>query len=138
MKVIIEKDGVSAHSVNDKARISHEIAQKTTLSKRSDGVISNKNVRTVGGNKEVANVDKSPRGSPSMASQKAKHFSQRSPQSAPTKQYTAPQNKAVETGGTENKALHSKIVGKNELTKKQEKIISRKKVTKLKKAKQKS
>ena len=111
MKVIIEKDGVSARSVNDKAKISHEIAQKTTLSKRSDGVISNRNVRTVGGNKTTVDGDNSPRGSPSAVSQKAKHFSQSSPQSAPTKQYTAPQNKAVGTGGTENKAHNSNSAG---------------------------
>ena len=150
MKVIIDKDGVGTHSVNDKAKISHEIAQKTTLSKRSDGTISNKNVRTVGGNKKDANVDNSPRGSPSTASQKAKHFSQSSPQSSPTKQYNAPQNKAVGTGGkanmtlqnqsvrvvgTENKAIRNKIDAKNELTKKKERVISGKKTAKLKKAK---
>ena len=123
MKVIIDKDGVSAHSVNDKAKISHEIAQKTTLSKRSDGIISNRsnrNVRTVGGNKAVANVDNSPRGSPTVISQKAKHFSQKSPRLAPSKQY---------------KVLQNGTVGKTELTKKKARVISGKKAAKLKKAK---
>lgn len=48
MKVIIEKNGISAHSVNDKAAISHGIAQKSELSKKIGGEVSNKSVRTVG------------------------------------------------------------------------------------------
>lgn len=120
MKVIIDKDGVSAHTVNDKAKLSHEIAQKTALSKRSDGVIANKNVRTVGGNKKAANVDNSPRGSPTAVSRKAEHFTQRSRQITPKKQYKVLQNGAV---------------GKDELTKKKTRVISSKKAAKLKKVK---
>ncbi|MDE7193750.1 MAG: hypothetical protein K2O14_07235, partial [Oscillospiraceae bacterium] len=49
MKVFIGGNGVGAHHINDKAQISHEIEKKTSLSKRSDGTISNKNVREIGG-----------------------------------------------------------------------------------------
>lgn len=52
MKVFIGKNGVSGKAFNNKAKISHEVAPKDTLSKRSGGVISNKYVRTVGGNTE--------------------------------------------------------------------------------------
>ena len=52
MKVFIGKNGVSGKAYNNKAKISHEVAPKDTLSKRSGGVISNKYVRTVGGNTE--------------------------------------------------------------------------------------
>ena len=119
MKVIIDNDGVSAHIVNDKAEISHEIAQKTTLSKRSDGVISNKNERTVGGGEKSVDVDNSPRGSPTAASRKAEHFTQRP--------------RSLASGN--HKVLQNGVVGKDELTKKKARVISSKRAAKLKKAK---
>ena len=73
MKVIIEKNGINAHSVNDKAVISHGIAQKTELSKKSGGRIENQQVRTVGGTHKAAKADV-PNGTPSVAAQKREHF----------------------------------------------------------------
>ena len=73
MKVIIEKNGINAHSVNDKAVISHGIAQKTELSKKSGGRIENQQVRTVGGTEKAAKSDV-PNGAPSVAAQKREHF----------------------------------------------------------------
>ncbi len=74
MRVYIGRNGVSAHSVNDKAKISHEIEQKTALSKRSDGVISNRNVRSAGGDDTGIKPTDMPRGSPSAAARKKEHF----------------------------------------------------------------
>lgn len=71
MKVYIGKDGISGRAFNNKAQISHEVAPKDTLSKRSDGVISNKHVRTVGGNVEK------PRGSSNTTAQK-QHYGRNS------------------------------------------------------------
>ena len=80
----MDKGGVKTRTVNDKAQISHEVAQKVSLSKRSDGVISNKNVRSVSSNK-TADKAPEPRGSPSATAQKREHFSKsktiQSPQS---------------------------------------------------------
>lgn len=63
----IGKDGISGRAFNNKAQISHEVAPKDTLSKRSDGVISNKYVRTVGGNAEQ------PRSASNMSAQTGNH-----------------------------------------------------------------
>lgn len=48
MKVIIDKNGISGHVVNEKTEVAHKVGQKDTLSKRTDGTISNKKTRTVG------------------------------------------------------------------------------------------
>ena len=48
LKVIIEKNGINAHSVNDKAVISHGIAQKTELSKKSGDRLEKQQIRAVG------------------------------------------------------------------------------------------
>ena len=73
LKVIIEKNGINAHSVNDKAVISHEIAQKTELSKKSGGRLEKQQVRTVGGAEKTAKAEMS-NGSLSAAAQKREHF----------------------------------------------------------------
>ncbi len=119
MKVIIDKDGVSAHSVNDKAQISHEVAQKVSLSKRNDGVISNKNVRSVSGDKTADKVPEQ-HGSPSAAARRKEFFSNKSPQLATNQRY---------------KVLKNGVVGNNEITKRKMRTISSKKAAKLKKAK---
>lgn len=144
MKVYIGKDGISGRAFNNKAQISHEVAPKDTLSKRSDGVISNKYVRTAGGSASntsaqtgnhgknsartvrtenkantVGGVDK-PRVSTSVVSQKRKYFSKSPPKLARRKQY---------------KVLNNGVVSKNELTKKKMRVISGKKAAKLQKAK---
>lgn len=77
MKVFIGKNGVSGKAFNNKAKISHEVAPKDTLSKRSGGVISNKYVRTVGGNTEKQ------RGVPNAAAQ-ARHSGTNSARSVRT------------------------------------------------------
>ncbi len=119
MKVIIDKDGVSAHLVNDKAKISHEIEQKTALSKRSDGAISNKNARTVRNDKTADKAPK-PRDSPSAAARRKEFFSKKSPQLASNRKY---------------KVLKNGVVGNNEITKRKMRTISSKNAAKLKKAK---
>lgn len=78
MKVFIGKNGVSGRVVNDKAAISHEFEKKTSLSKRSDGVISNRNIRTVG-NKDVGTKEKKPPNIPSTTAQKQQHYIKSSP-----------------------------------------------------------
>ena len=77
MKVIIERNGINAHSVNDKATISHGIAQKTELSKKSGGKLEKQQSRTVGGDK-TAKSDM-PNGSRSASAQKREHFSKNKP-----------------------------------------------------------
>ncbi len=84
MRVYIGRNGVSAHSVNDKAKISHEIEQKTALSKRSDGVISNRNERSVGGDDTGVKPTDMPRGSPSAAARKKEHFDKKDTHSVGT------------------------------------------------------
>ncbi len=84
MRVYIGRNGVSAHSVNDKAKISHEIEQKTALSKRSDGVISNRNVRSAGGDYTGIKPTDMPRGSPSAAVRKKEHFDKKDAHSVGT------------------------------------------------------
>ena len=79
MKVIIERNGINAHSVNDKAVISHGIAQKTELSKKSGGKIEKQQNRTVGGDK-TAKSDM-PNGSRSVSAKKREHFSKNTPNS---------------------------------------------------------
>ena len=115
MKVIIDNNGVSAHHVNDKAVISHEIAQKTELSKRNGGEITNRNVREIGGKTENA-----PRGSPSVVSKKREFFSKGAPRLADNKKYKVLKNGTVES---------------NALTKKKMRVISGKRAAKLQKAK---
>lgn len=114
----MDKGGVKTHAVNDKAQISHEIEQKAALSKRSDGVISNKNVRTVGNDKTAKAPE--PRGSPSAAARRKEFFSKKSPQLASNRKY---------------KVLKNGVVGNNEITKRKMRTISSKKAAKLKKAK---
>ena len=79
MKVIIERNGINAHSINDKATISHGIAQKTELSKKSGGKLEKQQNRTVGGDK-TAKSDM-PNGSRSVSAQKREHFSKDTPNS---------------------------------------------------------
>ena len=55
LKVIIDKNGIGGHVVNEKAEFTHKVGQKDALSKRTDGTLSNKNTRTVGGNIPRAN-----------------------------------------------------------------------------------
>jgi len=88
LRVYIGRNGVSAHSVNDKAKISHEIEQKTALSKRSDGVISNRNVRSAGGNDMGVKPPDMPRGSPSAAARKREHFDAHSVRTHKQEQFT--------------------------------------------------
>lgn len=108
MKVIIEKNGINAHSVNDKAVISHGIAQKTELSKKSGGRIENQQVRTVGGTDKAAKADV-PNGTPSVAAQKREHFAKGSQKSVSDTAHGIP--KAVEipkSGTVEHKSLAPK------------------------------
>ena len=79
MKVIIERNGINAHSINDKATITHGIAQKTELSKKSGGKLEKQQNRTVGGDK-TAKSDM-PNGSRSVSAQKREHFSKDTPNS---------------------------------------------------------
>ena len=72
LKVIIEKNGINAHSVNDKAVISHGIAQKTELSKKSGGRLEKQQIRSIGGVENTA--EEQPQGKPSAAAQKREHF----------------------------------------------------------------
>lgn len=120
MKVFIGGNGVGTHLVNDKAIISHEIAQKASLSKRNDGVISNRNVRVVGNDKSVVKGENAPRGSPSVVSKKREFFSKSTPRLAEKKKYKVLKNGTVEG---------------NALTKKKMRVISGKKAAKLQKAK---
>lgn len=120
MKVFIGGNGVGTHLVNDKAEISHEIAQKASLSKRNDGAISNRNVRVVGNDKSVVKGENAPRGSPSVVSKKREFFSKSTPQLADKKNYKVLKNGTVEG---------------NALTKKKMRVISGKKAAKLQKAK---
>ncbi len=106
----MDKGGVKTHAVNDKAQISHEIEQKAALSKRSDGVISNKNVRSVGNDKTAKAPE--PRGSPSAAARRKEFFSKKSPQLASNQKY---------------KVLKNGVVGNNEITKRKMRVISSKK-----------
>ena len=95
MKVIIEKNGINAHSVNDKAVISHGIAQKTELSKKSGGRIENQQVRTVGGtDKDV------PNGTPSVAAQKREHFAKGSQKSVSDTAHGIPKAVEIPKSGT--------------------------------------
>lgn len=120
LKVFIGGNGVGTHLVNDKAEISHEIAQKASLSKRNDGAISNRNVRVVGNDKSVVKGENAPRGSPSVVSKKRKFFSKSTPRLAEKKRYKVLKNGTVEG---------------NALTKKKMRVISGKKAAKLQKAK---
>ena len=81
MKVIMDNGGIKSHSVNDKAVISHGIAQKTELSKKS-GRIENQQIRTVGGSDKGGKTDT--QGVPSVAAQKREHFAGGSPKKSPT------------------------------------------------------
>ena len=93
LKVIIEKNGINAHSVNDKAVISHGIAQKTELSKKSGGRLEKQQVHTLGGTDKAAKADV-PNGAPSVAAQKREHFAKGSQKSVSDTAHGIP--KAVE------------------------------------------
>lgn len=112
MKVIIEKNGINAHSVNDKAVISHGIAQKTELSKKSGGRIENQQVRTVGGTEKAAKADV-PNGAPSVSS--------------------IPKNKRLKLA-TRKKymVLNNGVVSKETLAKRKSRVINNKAPRKLK------
>ena len=99
MKVIIEKNGINAHSVNDKAVISHGIAQKTELSKKSGGRIENQQVRTVGGTDKAAKADV-PNGTPSVAAQKREHFAKGSQKSVGDTAHGIPKAVEIPKSGT--------------------------------------
>ena len=99
MKVIIEKNGINAHSVNDKAVISHGIAQKTELSKKSGGRIENQQVRTVGGTDKAAKADV-PNGTPSVAAQKREHFAKGSQKSVSDTAHGIPKAVEIPKSGT--------------------------------------
>lgn len=108
MKVIIEKNGINAHSVNDKAVISHGIAQKTELSKKSGGRIENQQVRTVGGTDKAAKSDV-PNGAPSVAAQKREHFAKGSQKSVSDTAHGVPKAVEIPKSGTiEQKPLAPK------------------------------
>ena len=99
MKVIIEKNGINAHSVNDKAVISHGIAQKTELSKKSGGRLEKQQVRTVGGTENAAKSDV-PNGAPSVAAQKREHFAKGSQKSVSDTVYGIPKAVEIPKSGT--------------------------------------
>ena len=99
MKVIIEKNGINAHSVNDKAVISYGIAQKTELSKKSGGRIENQQVRTVGGTDKAAKADV-PNGAPSVAAQKREHFAKGSQKSVSDTAHGIPKAVEIPKSGT--------------------------------------
>lgn len=99
MKVIIEKNGINAHSVNDKAVISHGIAQKTELSKKSGGRLEKQQVRTVGGTEKAAKADV-PNGAPSVAAQKREHFAKGSQKSVSDTAHGIPKAVEIPKSGT--------------------------------------
>ena len=99
MKVIIEKNGINAHSVNDKAVISHGIAQKTELSKKSGGRLEKQQVRTVGGTEKAAKADV-PNGAPSVAAQKREHFAKGSQKSVSDTAHRIPKAVEIPKSGT--------------------------------------
>lgn len=105
MKVIIEKDGVKTHSVNDKAVISHGIAPKTELSKKYGGTLEKKQSHTVGSSEKSELM---PRGSPSAAARWKKRFGKKRPKLVSHKKY---------------KILTNGVVGNEKLTKRKERII---------------
>lgn len=105
MKVIIEKDGVKTHSVNDKAVISHGIAPKTELSKKCGGTLEKKQSHTVGSSEKSELM---PRGSPSAAARWKKRFGKKRPKLVSHKKY---------------KILTNGVVGNEKLTKRKERII---------------
>lgn len=79
----MDNGGIKSHSVNDKAVISHGIAQKTELSKKSGGEIEKRQVRTIGGSdKDGKPADT--QGVPSVAAQKREHFTGGSPKKSTT------------------------------------------------------
>ena len=82
MKVIIGKNGVSGKIVNDKATISHGIKKKTSLSKRTDGEISGKNVRTVGVEKSLNRVENSAPNIPKLVERKREFYSGNAPKNS--------------------------------------------------------
>lgn len=102
MKVIMDNGGIKSHSVNDKAVISHGIAQKTELSKKNGG-IENRQIRTVGGS-DTGGKPADTQGVPSVAAQKREHFAKNAHKGGTTPEIT----KAVEppkSGVTERKTL---------------------------------
>ena len=99
LKVIIEKNGINAHSVNDKAVISHGIAQKTELSKKSGGRLEKQQVRTVGGAEKTAKAEM-PNGSLSAAAQKREHFAKGSHKSVGSTVQGVPKSVEIPKSGT--------------------------------------
>lgn len=99
MKVIIEKNGINAHSVNDKAVISHGIAQKTELSKKSGGRLEKQQVRTVGSTEKSAKADV-PNGALSVAAKKREHFAKGSQKSVSDTAHGIPKAVEIPKSGT--------------------------------------
>ena len=99
LKVIIEKNGINAHSVNDKAVISHGIAQKTELSKKSGGRIEKQQIRAVRGAEKTAKA-KMPNGSLSAAAQKREHFAKGSQKSVGGTVQGVPKEVEIPESGT--------------------------------------
>ena len=98
----MDNGGIKSHSVNDKAVISHGIAQKTELSKKNGG-IENRQIRTVGGS-DTGGKPADTQGVPSVAAQKREHFAKNAHKGGTTPEIT----KAVEppkSGVTERKTL---------------------------------
>lgn len=99
LKVIIEKNGINAHSVNDKAVISHGIAQKTELSKKSGGRLEKQQIRAVGGAEKTAKAEM-PNGSLSAAAQKREHFAKGSQKSVGGTVQGVPKEVEIQESGT--------------------------------------
>lgn len=99
LKVIIEKNGINAHSVNDKAVISHGIAQKTELSKKSGGRLEKQQIRAVGGAEKTAKAEM-PNGSLSAAAQKREHFAKGSQKSVGSTVQGVPKEVEIPKSGT--------------------------------------
>lgn len=119
LKVIIEKNGINAHSVNDKAVIYHGIAQKTELSKKSGGRLEKQQVRTVGGAEKTAKAEM-PNGSLSAAAHWKNRLKNKRLKLAPRKKY---------------KVLNNGVVNNGTLTKRKARTIYNKVPEKLKKMK---
>lgn len=120
MKVIIEKNGINAHSVNDKAIISHKIAQKTELSKKSGGRIENQQVRTVGGTDKAVN-------SPSATTHQKNRLKDKHLKLAPRKKYKVLKNGELNTGAFVRRnrhIIHTPVSTANKLKKSKSKKLA--------------
>lgn len=106
MKVIIEKNGINAHSVNDKAVISHGVAQKTELSKKSGGGLEKQQVRTVGGTEKATKPDV-PNGAPFVVQKRADFAKAKSAQTESLKAALTP-NAEKQLTSAKSKVLEPK------------------------------